>query len=366
MIRPLTRVNAALRYPRVTITFRSVTAKGHASTFAGIDLAKGPLVIAEIGNNHEGDFELAREMVRRAVDCGVSGVKFQTFRTEHYVSRSDAARFERLTRFQLTFDQFAELADLAHSLGVLFVSTPLDLLSAEFLTEHVDFFKVASADNNFYPLLATIASARKPVVVSTGLSDLAQIERCASFLRDQWTAHGHDGDLAALHCVSCYPSPPEQACLGAIRTIREKLQCVVGYSDHTIGLEAALAAIALGADIVEKHFTLDKNYSDFRDHQLSADPPEMRQLVERARHVRVLVGTGEKRVQPCEEAHAALIRRSIVAAENLPAGKPLQMEDLTWIRPAGGLSPGQESLLVGKRLRRPVSFGERLGTADVE
>jgi len=169
-----------------------------------------------------------------------------------------------------------------------------------------------------------------------------------------------------LHCVSSYPVPPDQANLAAIPFLVDRLGCYVGYSDHTIGTEACVIAVALGARVIEKHFTLDKNYSDFRDHHLSADPAEMKQLVQQLERVRTLHGKAEKVVQPCEAVLVGQARRSIVAASDLSRGHRLERQDLTWIRPAVGLPPGEEGMLVGRILNRAVSFGEPILLSDLE
>jgi sialic acid synthase SpsE len=165
--------------------------------------------------------------------------------------------------------------------------------------------------------------------------------------------------------VSAYPTPPEQANLAAIRALAQRFDCTVGYSDHTLGIEAAVLSVALGARLIEKHFTLDPRHSDFRDHQLSADPAMLRQLVDRVRAAEQMLGSGVKIPQPCEAALETAVRRSIVAGTDLPAGHRLGLTDLTWVRPGGGLPPGQEALLVGRRLRRAVHRGDRLDLADV-
>ena len=324
------------------------------------------LVVAEIGNNHEGKFEIAEELVRQAADCGVAAVKFQTFNTEHYVSQSDGARFARLKSFELSHRQFGQLAELARKLGMLFISTPFDLGSAAFLEKIVDAFKIASGDNNYYPLLAHVARVNKPLIISTGASDLQQVSRTVRFVTNQWKENRMAGQLALLHCVSSYPVPLEQANLLTIPFLAESFDCTIGYSDHTEGINAALLAVGLGARLIEKHFTLDKHFSDFRDHQLSADPPEMRKLVEQVAQASLMLGKFEKTIQPCEQPSMTAIRRSIVAAANLPAAHRIDFSDLTWIRPAGGLAPGHEDQLVGKVLKRTVQFGDQLGTSDVE
>ncbi|MBI2096653.1 MAG: N-acetylneuraminate synthase family protein [Candidatus Sungbacteria bacterium] len=260
----------------------------------------------------------------------------------HYVSGADESRFKRLKSFELSFDQFGALARLAHSLGLLFISTPFDLESANFLAGTADALKIASGDNNFYPLIARAAESGKPLIVSTGLSDLAQVKRTVKFIEDKWGARRAAGHLAILHCISAYPVPPEQANLRAIPFLAKLLSCTVGYSDHTLGLEAAVTAVALGARIIEKHFTLDKNYSSFRDHQLSADFFEMSELVKRVQLVNSMLGRPEKKVLAAEEGNIAAIRRSIVAGRDLPQGHRIALADLTWIRPGGGLEPGSE------------------------
>ena len=332
-----------------------------------IDLDERVLIVAEIGNNHEGNVDVARELVRQAAAAGVDAVKFQTFRTEHYVSRSNTARFNRLKGFELKPAQFAELAELAQSLGVLFISTPFDLESARFLETIVDALKVASGDVNFYPLIQQVARTRKPLIISSGGSDLAQVQRTVAVVRETWAAAGiTKGELAILHCVSSYPVPAEQANVRSVQFLAERLDCVVGYSDHTLGTEAAVLAVALGARIIEKHFTLDKRFSDFRDHQLAADPAEMAELVRRVRSAAVLLGVPGKTVQPCEQPELAGMRRSVVAAGDLPRGRRITWDDITWVRPAGGLPPGEESRLLGRALVRDVRAGDQLGAGDVE
>ena len=324
-------------------------------------------IIAEIGNNHEGKLDLAVRMVEEAKKAGVNAVKFQTFRTEHYVSRRDSERFKRLQGFELRFEQFATLRKLAHSLDLLFLSTPFDLESADFLANEVDAFKIASGDNDFYPLLDRVLGAGKPLLVSTGASDLTQVDATVSFLREHRRGRRTNADLALLHCVTSYPTPLEQANLRAIRTMIERYDDVtVGYSDHTMGIDASLGAVALGARILEKHFTLDKNLSDFRDHKLSADPRELASLVQAVRRTETMLGTGSKEIQPAEAGNVALVRRSICAARDLKGGAIVSREDITWLRPAGGVRPGREDEIVGRRLRVAKAAGEPFRSDEVE
>lgn len=333
---------------------------------ASYDLENTTLIVAEIGNNHEGRVDIAKELVRQAAECGAHAVKFQTFQTKYLISEQDQARFERLRSFELSFTQFEELHRLATSLGLLFLSTPLDLESARFLEKLVDAYKVASGDNNFYPLIEEICKTGKPIIFSTGASALEQVAGTKRFIEETWRTRGTRQELAILHCVSSYPTPPDQANLAAIPFLKQHLGGTIGYSDHTIGIDACLVAASLGAQIIEKHFTLDKSFSDFRDHTLSADPTDLKELVERIHRVRELLGKPEKTIQANEAQIATLIRRSVVAASHLSVGHRLEARDLTWIRPGGGLPPGEENRVIGKRLKRQIAFGERITAADVE
>ncbi|SVC01277.1 uncharacterized protein METZ01_LOCUS254131, partial [marine metagenome] len=251
-------------------------------------------MVAEIGNNHEGSVDVAHQLVQAAADSGVDIVKFQTFRTDWFVAKEDSDRFNRLKSFELSISEFRELSDHAHDLDVAFMSTPLDLNSVVELTPFVDAFKVASVDNDWHPLIDSICATGRPLVISTGLTDLTAAEKASRYVNDQWGRNHQSGQLALLHCVSAYPTPAEAANVRAITSMQSIQGCEIGYSDHTLGTSACLAAIALGATIVEKHFTLDKTYSSFRDHLLSADPDEMRELVDAALHLQQILGDGKK------------------------------------------------------------------------
>jgi N,N'-diacetyllegionaminate synthase len=329
-----------------------------------VDLDERVLVVAEIGNNHEGSFDTARELIVQAASAGVDAVKFQTFRAEAFVSRSETERLRRLKSFELSYEEFAELARVAHDHAVLFLSTPLDLESASFLEGIVAAFKIASGDIDFYPLLEQVAATRKPLVVSTGGSDLELVAAAVRTIRSVW--RGDDPGLALLQCTSSYPAPVEEANLRAMGTLADRFpDCAVGFSDHLEGIDAAALAVAAGARIVEKHFTLDHAFSDFRDHLLSADPSELRELVDRVRTIESLLGDGLKQVEPSEEPGVTAMRRSLAAARDLQAGHIVGADDVTWLRPGDGVRPGQEAALLGRALLRDVSAGELLRDDDV-
>jgi N,N'-diacetyllegionaminate synthase len=330
-----------------------------------VDLRQRVCIVAEIGNNHEGSYGLAEEMIGRAAEAGADVVKFQTFIPEHYVSCDQAERLQRLRKFAFSSEQFENLAKFANTRGLEFFSTPFDLISADALSKFSPAIKISSGDNNFFPLLERVASFRKPIVLSTGLAGLSDVDEARNRIKAVWSSLSHSGELALLHCVSSYPTPPEAANLAAIRTLADKFtDCTIGYSDHTLGIEAAMLSVGLGARLIEKHFTLRKDFSDFRDHQLSADPAEMKELVSQVRQAEVLLGDGSKRAVAVEEPLRVAIRRSIAAARPLKAGATIHQDDLTWVRPGGGFAPGSEASAIGHKLARDVQQGQILQTSD--
>jgi N,N'-diacetyllegionaminate synthase len=330
-----------------------------------VDLAREVLVVAEIGNNHEGDFARAEEMIVTAAASGAQAVKFQTIVPERLVSRLQAARIEQLRRYAFSYEQFARLADTARGAGVMFLSTPFDIESVSHLDSLVPAFKIASGDNDFTALLEAVAGTAKPVILSTGMASVADVQRACHTIESVWRMRDVSPGIVPLHCVSAYPVPNEASNLLAIRTLARETGLPVGYSDHTLGIEAAVLAVALGARVIEKHFTLSKTQSDFRDHQLSADPSELTELVRRVKAVLAMLGDGIKAMQPVEEAVAKAARRSVVVQRDLPAGHVLSIGDLDWLRPGGGLRPGQESEVLGRRLRRALAAGEMIAPDSV-
>jgi N,N'-diacetyllegionaminate synthase len=323
------------------------------------DTDRKVFIIAEIGNNHEGSYSRAEELIGRAAEAGADAVKFQTIVPELLVASELPERIAQLIRICLPLDDFARLKKAAEDAGVLFLSTPFDLTGVSVLSPLVAAYKISSADNNFFPLLEAVAATGKPVILSTGLADLAILKAAHDCIHRCWSAIDHAGDLAFLHCVSSYPTPHAEANLLAIRQLAE-WDVTVGYSDHTLGIEAAVASVALGARIVEKHFTLDKYSSDFRDHQLSADPSELSDMVRRIRHCEIMLGSGKKQLMDCEASVAIQGRRSAFAALDLPEGSVLGGDDVLWQRPGGGIPPSRASDLVGRRLKRPLRRGERI------
>jgi sialic acid synthase SpsE len=331
-----------------------------------LDTEEKVLIVAEIGNNHEGSYSLAKEMIGCAAEAGADAVKFQTIRTEHLVSAADQERFEKLKSFELSDDEFYRLKAVAKKAGVIFISTPFDLKGVDFLSPLVAAYKISSGDNTFYPLIEKVAETGKPVIISSGMADINQLNYAKALVEKVWNDKGATAELAVLHCVTSYPVPAEDANLALIRVLQQELGCTTGYSDHTLGIDAAVASVAVGARIVEKHFTLNKNYSDYRDHQLSADPADLSLMVEKIRDVELLLGSKTKRLLTCEKDMLIPVRRSIVATRDLKAGAVLQWQDISWIRPGGGLPPGQERLVLGRKLNNKVSCGEKISPKNLK
>jgi N,N'-diacetyllegionaminate synthase len=321
-------------------------------------------IVAEVGNNHEGSAAVAADLVREAAKTGVDAVKFQTFRTEEFISPRQEERFARMKRFELTEEEFTELAALARSCGLFFMSTPLDHSSARFLGGIVDIMKVASGDITHLPLIRESARQGLPMVISTGNATLPEIDLALDVAQSARPKDAAEAEIALLHCVSAYPTPMEEANLAAMATLRQRYQCPIGYSDHTSGIAVAVLAVAAGARIIEKHFTLDNNYSAFRDHQLSADPAAMTELVTEIRQAEVVMGSGVKSPRACESASRVEIRRSIAIGKHVSAGTVLTEEHLVWLRPGDGLQPGDEASVLGRKAAHDLAPGTFPGLED--
>ena len=330
-----------------------------------LDTTKNPILIAEVGNNHEGNVELAKKLITLAATAGADVVKFQTYKTENFVRPQDAERFEKLKKFELSYAEFETLHKTAQNEGILFLSTPPDLESAVFLNDLVPAFKIASGDNNFFPLIDKIISFKKPILLSGGLATLDELKYLKSYVESKWAALNCSETLAILHCVSAYPVPDNEANLLAIKELQTALGGVIGYSDHTIGITAAFSAFVLGAQIVEKHFTIDNNYSAFRDHQLSANPDDLTKLVNMRNQLFQMLGSGAKTLQKCEVSIKEALRRSIVAQKNIKKGAMIEKEDIIWMRPGSGITPGNEELVIGKMTHRDINQGETIRPEDL-
>jgi N,N'-diacetyllegionaminate synthase len=319
---------------------------------AGFDTSASPLLIAEIGNNHEGDPALAIELADAAMEAGADAVKIQVINPVRLVNRSQAERIAQLTRYRLSIDVFTEMSERVRAKGRLFMASAFDVDSLTSILPVIDAVKIASGDLNFALLLGRAASSGKPVILSSGMSTLEEIRQAVATIAANLPAERTVQDsLGILHCVSLYPTPLDNANLSAIHTLRSALGLTTGYSDHTLGNEASVAALALGARIIEKHFTLDKKRTSFRDHALSADPDDMRRLAELVHGFDAMLGTGARTLEMADAETRAAARRSLVAARDLPAGSVLGESDIEYVRPGTGLAPTETARVIGRRIR---------------
>ena len=316
----------------------------------GRDLTRERILIAEIGNNHEGDSNLAIEMAAAALESGADAIKVQVIDPERLVHVSQIQRIEQLNRFRLPMQTFDKMAETAHARGALFMASAFDVDSLEAIAPLLDAVKIASGDLDFHPLLIKAASLGKPMILSTGMHSLTEIQSSVEVIASSISPDLLAERLALLHCVSLYPAPLAEANLRTIQTLRETFRLTVGYSDHTLGIEASVASLSLGARIVEKHFTLDKTRATFRDHALSAEPADMRRLAEVMHQFDMMIGSGGKSISEAEADMGKVARRSIVAARDLPVGRQLSESDLDCIRPLEGLPPAALPSLIGRKL----------------
>lgn len=333
----------------------------------GKNLDRERILVAEIGNNHEGDPALAMQMVTAAADAGADAVKVQVIDPERLVNKCQVERIEQLSKFRLGMPTLLKMADLARARGIGFLASAFDEDSLLEISRLVDGVKIASGDLDFDQLLIVAAKTGKPVILSTGMGTLDEVRHAVSTV----VSHLPEGrspydTLALLHCVSLYPVPLPAANLAAIATLHNTFNLTVGYSDHTLGIEAAIVSLAFGARIIEKHFTLDNTKSSFRDHQLSANPEDLRRLSEVLHKYEEIVGDGGKTTSAAELAAAQMARRSIVAARDLEAGTILALEDLAYVRPRNGLPPSASDSLIGRKLRSPLRQHEVLLGSSVE
>lgn len=329
------------------------------------DTTQKVALIAEIGNNHEGSLSLARELIETAWEAGADAVKLQTLIPELFVSPRFPERLDQMRRFALPVDETIQLIEEYRERGVTVFSTPLDLASASRLMDVAPTVKISSGDLTFTQLLSLVASSRVDVILSTGMATLPEVTEAVNLLEREWGKSDGAPSLGILHCVSAYPANSASANLGAIFTLKQAFpHASVGYSDHVVGIDVAVRSVAAGAVIVEKHFTIDKKYSDFRDHSLSADPAELKLLRSLVDEVRAQVGSGEK--EPCAEESTGVetFRRSITIRRSVSAGKQIVEADLICQRPGSGLPPAAWTAVVGSIAEIDLEPGHLVSLQD--
>lgn len=314
---------------------------------------KGFKVIAEIGGNHSGDCSLAKRMVDAAADVGAWAVKFQTYEVEELVA-SNSEYYEAFSEEALSFEQFSELALYCQERKIVFLSTPFGKKSADFLeTLDVPAFKIASGDLTYLPFLRHIGAKGRPVLLSTGASSWTEIDRAVQVLVAE------NCPFTLLHCTSSYPAKDAEINLRVIEELRRRYACSVGFSDHSLGIEIAMAAMAMGAGIIEKHFTVDRSLPG-GDNDISILPNELRSLIDAGQRISIAMGNGERQLTGDEIQLQPIMRRSLVAARSMPAGYVLNREDISIVRPGTGIDPSAFEDVIGRPLGTAVGAGDVL------
>ncbi len=323
------------------------------------------LIIAEAGVNHNGDIEIAKALIRAAKEAGADIVKFQTAKLSSLVSKfAEMAKYQKenigkeesqkemLAKLLLSFDSFIALSDYCKEIGIQFLSTPFDIESIHFLKDIVSLWKIPSGEITNYPYLVEIAKTGMPVILSTGMSELGEIDAAMNVLKDNGC-----NDITLLHCNTQYPTPYEDVNLLAMNTLRERYGVPVGYSDHTNGIEVPIAAVALGAEVIEKHFTLDKTMEG-PDHKASLEPHELKAMVDSIRNIEKALGSSEKKASASETPNKAVARKSIVAKRNIVVGEILTEDNITTKRPGNGISPMLWNEVLGTKAIRNFAEDE--------
>lgn len=325
-------------------------------------------IIAEAGVNHNGDVELAKQMVLKAKEVGADAIKFQTFITENLVTKyAEKAQYQKtdldivqtqyqmLKRVELTYENFRELKILCESINIDFLSTPFDLESIDLLESlGIARYKISSGDITNYPYLVYLAKKHKPVILSTGMSTLKEVEEAVRILEKYGSSN-----IILLHCNTQYPTPVEDVNLNVIKTLKEKFQRQVGYSDHTIGIEVPIAAVAMGAQVIEKHFTMDRTMEG-PDHKASIEPEKFLEMVRAIRNVELAIGDGIKRPTASEISNIVASRKSIVASRKIKKGEIFCENNISTKRPGNGISPMRWMEIIGKNCNRDFEKDEMI------
>ncbi|UUX92259.1 N-acetylneuraminate synthase [Methanoplanus endosymbiosus] len=331
-------------------------------------------VIAEAGVNHNGDINLAKKLIDAAKDSGADAVKFQTFKAEEVVCKtagkaqyqientgSSESQYEMIKALELSDEDFTELKKYADEKEITFLSTPFDHQSADFLEKlGVPLFKIPSGEITNIPLLEHIGKKQKPVILSTGMSTLGEVEEAIESLKSSGTT-----DITLLHCTTSYPAPIESVNLSAMETMRCAFKLPVGYSDHTEGITIPIAAVALGAVVIEKHFTIDKNLPG-PDHKASLEPDELKAIVEAVRDVELAMGNGIKAANDAERNNIQVARKSLVARRNINEGSVLMKDDVTAKRPGTGIPPKYFNLIIGKKMNKSLRRDEQINWFQID
>lgn len=323
----------------------------------------GPLLIAEIGGNHEGDFEYAKELTRLAIDTDVDFIKFQIYSGNTLVSQLESPdRNQHFKKFELSKEQHLELAKMVIDAGINYTSSIWDFSAIEWLDDYMELYKIGSGDLTAYPLLKKIASIGKPIILSTGLSSDDEVLETVEFIRKVNPIYENKEMFALLQCTSMYPIKPSDANLLVMNSLRDKSNLTIGYSDHTEGSKALYYATAMGAEVLEFHFTDTRSNKNFRDHMVSLTPDEVLSLIEEIKLIKSLQGSHIKEALPIEinNNHHISFRRAVYPVRDIMEGELINENDLTILRPLHGIDARSFESLIGKKINRNVKKHEKL------
>lgn len=325
-------------------------------------------IIAEAGVNHNGDLEIAKKLITKAKEAGADAVKFQTYQTNSMVcknavkadyqlhtTQNSESQCEMLQKLELNEKAHFLLANYCKEQQIMFMSTPFDIESIQLLEKiQLPLYKIPSGEVTNYPYLKAIGLTHKPIILSTGMCTLQEIEDCIRVLKKNGST-----DISLLHCNTEYPTPMRDVNLNAMKTLHNHFNLPVGYSDHTEGIEIALAATAMGAVIIEKHFTLDKTMQG-PDHKASIEPQELKQMVKAIRNIQMAMGDGIKQPSQSEEKNIMIARKSIVAKRMIAKGELLTEENITVKRPGTGLNPMNWNSIIGSKAKKDFMEDEMI------
>ena len=323
------------------------------------------LIIAEAGVNHNGNIRIAKRLIEEAKRCGADIVKFQTFNPKKIASKTakmaeyqkenigvEESQGEMLSKLTLEEGEYVELAEHCKKVGIQFLSTPFEIESICFLSDLQDVWKIPSGEITNYPYLVEIAKTGGKIILSTGMSTLNEVRDAIEVLKKNGA-----NDITLLHCTTNYPTPMRDVNLNAMLTLRKEFCCPIGYSDHTRGIEVSIAATALGATVIEKHFTLDRKMEG-PDHKASLEPNELKDMIEAIRNIEIAMGDGVKKPSSSEMTNISVARKSIIASKDIKIGEMLSEENLTTKRPGNGISPMKWNEVVGTRAIKDFSEDE--------
>lgn len=321
-------------------------------------------IIAEAGVNHNGSVETAKKLINTAKEVGADAVKFQTFKTDSVVTKkapkaeyqkiSDnySSQYEMIRKLELSADEFIELSNYAKSKGIIFLSSPFDSESVELLDQiGISAFKLGSGEITNLPLIKNVANKGKPVILSTGMASLCEIEEALKIIKTKSI------DVILMYCVTNYPASASEIDLNIMKTLQNTFKIPVGFSDHTMGIELSVAAVALGACVIEKHFTLDRNLEG-PDHKASLEPENFKRMVDSIRNVEKGLGDGIKKISKDELSIKQIVRKSIMAGRDIEKGETLKRDMLTIKRPETGIYPKYIDVIIGKKMKVSVKRDE--------